>query len=101
MSEDAQLHKKQRGLLEKGAGRAAFTQKVDDLEKLGAIPEIGCNEKDELEKLLECNYQMLLDIFVGAGYDERKYKQILGSKDKNIDEEGGNLDEPETNINIV
>lgn len=101
MSEDAQLHKKQRGLLEKGAGRAAFTQKVDDLEKLGAIPETGCNEKDELEKLLDCNYQMLLDIFVGAGYDERKYKQILGSKSKDIDEGDVETNESETNINTV
>jgi hypothetical protein len=88
MSEDAQLNKKQRGLLEKGDGKSSFTQKMDDLEKLGVIPKIGCDEKDELQKLLDCNNQMLIDIFVGAGYDEQKYKKILGSNSKGVVDDG-------------
>jgi hypothetical protein len=86
------LNKKQRGILDGSDGRNSFTQLQDDLEKKGCIPETyvktiegkeyelpnGCYEKDELDKLLECNNQMLADVFYGVGYDEKKYEKILG-----------------------
>jgi hypothetical protein len=88
------LNKKQRGILDGADGRNSFTQMQDELEKKGCIPEIyvkviegkeyelqdGCYDKDELEKLLECNNQMLADVFYGVGYDEKKYEKILKMK---------------------
>lgn len=89
LSTDTRLNKKQRGLVGDADGRNSFTQMVDELSQKGVIPKQGCNEKDELERLLECNNQLLADIFFGMGYDEAKYKSILGS-DKLTDEKGEN-----------
>ena len=79
LSTDTRLNKKQRGLAGDADGRNSFTQMVDELSQKGVIPKKGCNERDELEKLLECNNQLLADIFFGMGYDDAKYKSILGS----------------------
>jgi hypothetical protein len=100
-SEDLRLNKKQRGILDGADGRNSFTQIQDDLEKRGHIPNIyikmiegkeyelqdGCYDKDELEKLLECNNQMLADVFYGVGYDEKKYEKILRMK-KGVEDSG-------------
>jgi hypothetical protein len=103
-SEDLRLTKKQRGVLDGSDGRNSFTQMQDDLEKLGYIPKSykriiknkefelldGCYDKDELDKLLECNNQMLADIFYGVGYDEKKYETILGMNTEGADKNGKN-----------
>lgn len=86
IAEDTRLNKKQRGVLEGADGRNSWTQLQDDLEKRGVIPVEGCYEEDSLEKLLKCNANMLADIFYGVGYDEQKFKQILGSGQKGVEE---------------
>jgi len=90
LSTDTRLNKKQRGLAGDADGRNSFTQMVDELSQKGVIPKKGCNEKDELEKLLDCNNQLLADIFFGMGYNDAKYKNILGSEEQAENEKGEN-----------